>query len=736
MARVPVALNQALAPGQVVDGLLRIFDNGVELPESPIYSTNGPLVLPLTPTPTVLDDSLNFIFIAPDSTNITLTVEVNPAGPSQLPEADFSNNSLSVPASFVCKRVPEVIYIPIDYRPSGGSIPNLPDPALYEPGVGDNFIQGIYPAADWDYRPAPVPSKLWTQSLSGTGSALLNSLDVDFQMLNPKPDFIFGWVPGSLPYNGQASGIPGNVGIGNTQTIRHQRTFAHELGHLFGLSHNTKNIDAVGIDVEHHLAITESLPVVKDQGKKDIMAAGLLTNQAWVWGSNYTYFLNHPKYQCAAAKAGPSAEERLLVAGLLDRATDTVQLTDVVTFDGTTPTFPEAGVDLWVTAYAQGREVGQVGVSANNDVDCSESGALLPIAGFVAVVPSSVPADQIERLVVTDARTGALRGELLQSASAPTAAFASVAVSGKDLRASWSASDAEGDALRFYVRYSPDGQRTVPVATGTTATDLSLDLSRVQAPGTGAWLELMATDGLRTTRVRHDLSPAALDAKLLTGAAPTTYVLTPDTNSTFQRGATVVLHSSGWDLEDRSLTGTSISWSSDKDGFLANGRVTSVADLSLGTHVITVTATDSRGQTATDTTTVTVTDRPLPGSVVVCQADLGSGGPGSSLLEVCGGDLSTGTTADVLLSGAAPGQPLWLLVGASSNPTALFGGTLLPVPTLALIPGSTDASGDWTLSGVPGGMGPASLFTQAVYLDAAQGQGFGISNAVRIDLLP
>ena len=733
MARVPVFLNEALGAGEVVDGILRLYDaTGAELPDSPIYSTNGPLALPTSPAPANLDDTLNFIFIAPDLTGVTIEVEVNPAGPGQLGESDYANNTHSeVGVNFVCKRVPECIYVPIDYRPSGGG-PNLPDPAMIEPGVGDNFIQGIYPGPDWDYRPADVPSKLWTSSLSGTGSSLLNSLFVDYQALNPKPDFIYGWVPGSLPYNGMAQGIPGKTGIGNTQAIRHQRTFAHELGHLFGLSHNTNDIDQIGVDVEHHLAITESLPVIKIKSKKDIMAAGLLTQQAWVWGSNYNFFLNHSIFQCAAAKAGPSGEERLVVTGLFDHGRDTVELDNLVAFTGTTPTFPEAGIDLQLVAYAGGQEVGRAAVSAPRPVDCSESGALEPIAPFGAVLATSVPASAVDRLEVIDARTGALRTQVTKSASAPVVQVASPTIEEGQLKVSWSASDADGDGLRHFLRYSPNGERVVPVLTGTTETRAALDLDSIPAPAAGAWLEVLSTDGLSTTSVRQPI--VLTGAKLLTGAVPTSHILTPDNGLTFQRGATVVLHASGWDLEDRSLTGASVQWTSNLDGPIAQGRVTAVADLSVGTHVLTVTASDSGGQTATDTATVTITDRPLPGAV--CQSDLGSGGPGSSQLEVCGGDLSSGTTATASLTGGPAAQPLWLVVGPTSAPTPLFGGTLLPVPAAFLIGGATDGTGSWSLAGIPGGLGPATLFAQVVVIDPAQGQGFGLSNAVQVDFLP
>ena len=116
-------------------------------------------------------DTLNFVFVAPELTGVTLAAEVNPTGPGQLPESDYSNNGLTLVVDFICKGIPEVLYVPIDYRPSGGPTPNLPDPALIEPGVGDNFIQAIFPGKYWEYRPADVPSKLWTSSLSGTGSS-------------------------------------------------------------------------------------------------------------------------------------------------------------------------------------------------------------------------------------------------------------------------------------------------------------------------------------------------------------------------------------------------------------------------------------------------------------------------------------------------------------------------------------------------------------------------------------
>jgi hypothetical protein len=68
-------------------------------------------------------------------------------------------------------------------------------------------------------------------------------------------------------------------------------------------------------------------------------------------------------------------------------------------------------------------------------------------------------------------------------------------------------------------------------------------------------------------------------------------------------------------------------------------------------------------------------------------------------------------------------------------PVPFKGGTLIPVPIALLFSVPADASGNVTLP-VPGGGGPATLFLQAVVPDAAQVQGFVISNALQVDPLP
>jgi len=125
-----------------------------------------------------------------------------------------------------------------------------------------------------------------------------------------------------------------------------------------------------------------------------------------------------------------------------------------------------------------------------------------------------------------------------------------------------------------------------------------------------------------------------------------------------------------------------------------------------------------------------------PDSNVTCQADLGFGGPGALHLSMCGGDLSTGTTADLLLTGAAPGGTVWMIAGLTQNPTPFKDGTLVPVPLNLVVSLPASGAGQVSVPGIPGGHGPVSLYLQAITQDGSQSQGWAISNALRADFLP
>ncbi len=99
---------------------------------------------------------------------------------------------------------------------------------------------------------------------------------------------------------------------------------------------------------------------------------------------------------------------------------------------------------------------------------------------------------------------------------------------------------------------------------------------------------------------------------------PVVVIIDPDDGDTFREGDNVDFLALAYDVEDDSDSLT-IVWSSDVDGVLSTDGPDSTGSvgfstegLSPGTHIITVTVTDSDGNTTSDTITITVSDNAPP----------------------------------------------------------------------------------------------------------------------------
>ncbi|GJM21364.1 MAG: hypothetical protein DHS20C15_12790 [Planctomycetota bacterium] len=759
--RVPVTLVNAVSTPVHVDGLLHVIVDGVELPDSPYFSDNGPFPAGSFGSLGAEDFTLNFIIVPPESDDVVLQVEINPPGPSFVAEANTANNVVTTP-SFEIGRLNTVTmaYAPIDYRPSGGPTPNPPDSDLIKPGVGDNFVQGVYPGGRIEYRRIDTPTKLWTQSVAGTGSTLNNSLAGDLALMSPQPNFIYGWIPGSIPYNGQAL-LPGVASMGNTQPIRHQRTYAHELGHNTNLFHNGSQAGEVGVDVERHLNITESLPRIKAPTLNDIMVAGQLTNTAWITNSSYQNSINHFAWDPGTdtdTDAAPEGEgARLIVSGMWNRETGEISMDPIVEVNSgrLTPAGLAGSRDLVLSGSVRGETARELPLTvrtsldeceacrntAGLEADTDSNGFAHPLVGFVAVIPATNAAgERLDQLSIAGLGTHPAQSlTITRSESVPTVAFrtqASEMLVGDNLHLAWQGSDDDGDELSYVLRYVPDGDaHMVPLLNNSSATSFDVDFSRLPQFVAGkGYFELLATDGLNTTRTRTE--PLQGNGAYAGGGgnAPFVEIYHPDNGFRFKQGANIVLHSSGWDLEDFALEGESIQWTSDVDGALGSGRRFTINSLTPGVHQITVTATDSGGLMSSRTHAVVVSARDLPDvDRVVCSSDIGFGGPGNAQLSLCGGDLTAGGSAELLLSGAAPNSMAFLAIGLTANPTPLKGGTFVPLPYATLMPGLTDVNGEISTPNVMSVGGPLAFYVQYVIADGSQAAGYDFSNAVFVE---
>jgi hypothetical protein len=157
----------------------------------------------------------------------------------------------------------------------------------------------------------------------------------------------------------------------------------------------------------------------------------------------------------------------------------------------------------------------------------------------------------------------------------------------------WSASDPDGDPLSFDLLYSRNGGQTWTVlALGLEQTSFTLtSLDGIGGTNQGI-LRLSASDGFHVSRDDADGVLSTPDQKplvLLTGD------MLSGGSAVYLPGQTVNLRGFATDLEDGPLSGSSLSWTSNRDGALGSGDELFTRTLSSGLHTITLTATDSVG---------------------------------------------------------------------------------------------------------------------------------------------
>jgi hypothetical protein len=131
----------------------------------------------------------------------------------------------------------------------------------------------------------------------------------------------------------------------------------------------------------------------------------------------------------------------------------------------------------------------------------------------------------------------------------------------------------------------------LPIATGLTRPSATVDTSLV--PGSArARVRVRATDGVNTTEAESSGTFVVADHR------PVVTIIGPSANQTVDAGVGPQAAVAAYDPEDGMLAGTSVKWTSDRDGAVGYGPNPSLRSLSSGEHVIVVTATDSQGNSA------------------------------------------------------------------------------------------------------------------------------------------
>jgi hypothetical protein len=105
---------------------------------------------------------------------------------------------------------------------------------------------------------------------------------------------------------------------------------------------------------------------------------------------------------------------------------------------------------------------------------------------------------------------------------------------------------------------------------------------------------------------------------------PTVYITSPANNASYASGVTVSFNGMATDEQDGTVT-SSLVWTSDLDGQIGTGGSFTKNNLSIGTHTITATATDSTNRTGSTSITLNITQAPpnAPSNVTATKQSAG-----------------------------------------------------------------------------------------------------------------
>jgi len=165
----------------------------------------------------------------------------------------------------------------------------------------------------------------------------------------------------------------------------------------------------------------------------------------------------------------------------------------------------------------------------------------------------------------------------------------------------WTASDADGDPLRYVVQYSHDGGATWQ-AVGLDLAGASLQIDTGQLPGgEGCLFRVWASDGVNTAQDRSDA------AFSVARKSPQAVIVQPEDGAALTPGYPLTLWGLGLDPEEGALGDAALSWSDSVSGTLGTGKELELPNsLAPGWHTVTLTATDGDGMASADSVTVYV----------------------------------------------------------------------------------------------------------------------------------
>ena len=156
----------------------------------------------------------------------------------------------------------------------------------------------------------------------------------------------------------------------------------------------------------------------------------------------------------------------------------------------------------------------------------------------------------------------------------------------------WTASDSDGDVLKYVVQYSANGGTTwQTLVADWPLTTYELNLNAIAGTAEAQW-RVFASDGVLTAQDQSD------GTFTVPKHPPQVNIRYPESSRLYVGDQIIVLEGSAYDAEDGSLDGTALTWISNLNGPLGNGRSLSLkaSMLAEGSHTLTLLAKDKDNQ--------------------------------------------------------------------------------------------------------------------------------------------
>jgi hypothetical protein len=294
-------------------------------------------------------------------------------------------------------------------------------------------------------------------------------------------------------------------------------------------------------------------------------------------------------------------------------------------------------------------------------------------------------------------------------------------VDSSGLTITWNGQDDDGDSLIATLSFSADGGATfTPLRVNATETQVIIPLEELAGTSQGV-IRVMVSDGVNTARADSEGYFSVPDLP------PQAQILSPDEGAFFAGGQTIPLEAFATDKEDGPLPDGAYQWTSNLSGLLGGGPTLDVTTtLIAGSHLVTLTVTDSQSHTSVLTRTITIIDENNPLATPGPALAVAPSGPnfvvelGSAAVQIQ--TLSLRNLAAGELTWTATENIPWLALSITSGATSAD--PELQVNAAGLPLGSY--SGAITFTAVAAGAGSVPSQTVKVYLSVIPVAGYQV----------